>query len=235
MSHPDFPPHLTDKLNVKDALKVLGFVELPSNGCYFQRWGIVEFTACESMFGWSLIRSYTKRTESAPKAMREFGSPYEIKMGGEIAPVDLMAIIYPIWAEAYPGKEPEDVFLIWGKEWLDYQNDVKKLIPPMPTIWADREFLRYCLTYIERQHDWIDEDYPIRFSQSVGQLRINAKDTEIYCPARGNWVGESIVSAKELFRRIPKRFVGYFVTLKIMGDKLMIDTRVIPAKWVDIN
>lgn len=235
MSHPDFPPHLTDKLPIEKLLDALEFVPNPTGVGFVRRWGIVEFQACQSMCCWFLSRGFIKRSSTPPYDIRVIGWPYEIRLEYEMAPIKMMAIIYPLWADAHRGEEPHDVFLIWGKEWLDYQRELKRLIPPPPTIWADRGFLRHCLTYIEQLHDWVDADYDIRFSQVPGQLRINAKETEIYCPARGNWVGETFVSAKALFRRLPKRFIGHVVMLQIEGDKLRIDTHIFSARWVELN
>ena len=144
-----------------------------------------------------------------------------------------MATIYRLWAEVYAPEESLDTFLVWGKKWLDYQAVVKKLIPPPPTIWAEREFLRHCFNYIEREHDWVDVDYDIRFSQIPGQLLIKAKNTEVCCPARGQLIGETVVSAKAMFRRLPKRFIGDVVVLQTKHNELCIDSHRVPARWND--
>jgi hypothetical protein len=223
MAHPDFPPFLVDKQPIERVLQTLEFE--PYDLGYRREWGLLELTACEAINCWFLVRSY-----STP---REIGWPYEIRIEANIAPIELMAIIYRLWAEAHPGTETHDAYLVWGKEWIDYKREMKSLIPRPPTVWAEREFLRYCLTYIERQHDWIDADYEIRFSQVSGQIKITANNTEVYCPAHGNWVGESVVQAKELFRSLPKRFMGNVVMLQALGDKIGIDNRKFKARWVD--
>jgi hypothetical protein len=146
-----------------------------------------------------------------------------------------MATIYRLWAEVYPDQGVSDTDLHFGKEWIAYQRELKRLIPPPPTVWADREFFRYCLSYIERQHDWLDQDYQITFSQVAGQLRIGAKDIEIYCPARGNWFGAVNISAKDLFHRLPKRLMGHVVRLELAAAKLSIDGHPIVARWVEAD
>jgi len=225
MGHPDFPPHLTDKQPAAKVLETLEFFP-NSTGGVERRWGDLTFSACEAFDCWFVIRGPFRTA-------RELWPPYEVRIPSKVAPVEVMATIYRLWAEVYRGVEPPDAYLLWGKEWLDYQREVKALVPPRPALWAEREFLRHCLTYIERLHDWIEADYEIRLAQVPGQLRIQAKDAEVFCPARGTWPGEVVVSAKDLFRRLPKRFTGSAVVLQIEGDKLIVESRLIPAKWND--
>jgi len=222
MSHPDFPPPMIDKMPLERALELLDFI--PTATGYTRKWDDLEFSAGESFDCWFLIRGgfCTKRTAFPP---------HEERIYSPIAPIDLMATIYRRWSEVYFSKESLDTFLIWGKEWIDYQREIRKLIPPPPSLWAEREFFRHCLNYIEQQYDWIDEEYDIVFSQAPGQLRINAKEIELYCPARGNWIGEMTISAKSLFRWLPKRFIGQVVSLQAKSDKLIIDSRQFPARW----
>lgn len=222
MSHPDFPPPFTEPQPLETALQMLDFVS--TDNSYTRKWNDLEFIACEAIGCWFLIRGsfFTKR---------EAWPPHEIRLFSPISPIELMATIYRLWADVYTNKESHDPLLIWAKEWIDYRHELKALIPPPPTIWAEREFLRHCLNHIEREHDWIDTDYDIRLSQFRGQLRINAKEIELYCPARGYWVGETLVSAKDLFRRLPKRFISHVVMLQLGVDKLILESRAIPARW----
>ena len=39
------------------------------------------------------------------------------------------------------------------------------------------------------------------------------------------------MSAKALFRRLPKRFMGHAVMLQIGVDKLYLENQAIPARW----
>lgn len=225
MRHPEFPPHLSHKQPLVTVLETLEFTPTPL-GSYERKWGDLVFSACEAFDGWFLIRG-------AYRTPRELWAPYEVRVTSQVASVDVMATIYRLWAEVYRGRQPPDAYLLWGKEWLDYQREVKALLPPPPTLWAEREFLRHCLTYIERLHDRVESDYAIRLAQVPGQLRIQAKDAEVFCPARGSWPGEIVVSATDLFRRLPKRFNRRAVVLQIEGDKLIVESRIIPAKWSD--
>ena len=226
MGHPDFPPPMIDKMPLDKALEVLEFIPTPLG--YQRKWDDLEFSAAESFDCWFLMRDgfCTKRTAC---------QPHDVRISTPIAPIELMAAIYRLWSEVYAPKESLDPFLLWGKEWIDYQQEIKKLIPPPPTLWAEREFLRHCLNYIEQHIDWVDDDYDIVFSQSSGQLRINANKIELYCPARGNWIGETTISAKKLFRGLPKRFIGPAVMLQTKSDKLIIDGRQIPARWSECD
>lgn len=224
MGHPNFPPHLMDKQPLDNVLRTLEFAP-NALGCA-RKWDDLEFFACEAIGCWFLIRG-------GFRTQRALWPPHEVRVPSQVAPIEVMATIFRLWAEVYQGREPSDAFLRLGKEWIDYQREVEALVPPRPTLWVEREFLRHCLTYIERLHDWVDGDYEIRLAQVPGQLRIQAKDVEVYCPARGNWLGEVVVSAKDFFRRLPKRFTGSAVLLQIEGDKLIVESRAIPAKWND--
>jgi hypothetical protein len=224
MKYQDFPSELMQKQPLDAVLNMLGFV--PADVGVARNYGGLEFGVCESIDcsflsrdGWVTSRTWTP--------------PYEVRIASPISPIELMATIYRLWAEVFPNKEPPETDLYLGKEWLAYQREVKRLIPPPPTLWADREFLRFDLTYVERQHDWVEKDYEVRFSQAPGQLRINAMDTEVYCPARGNWVGVAVVQAKVLFRQLPKRFLGHVVMLEAKAAHLNIERHAIPARWVD--
>lgn len=231
MSHPDFPPFMRDKQPIESVINSLEFKPTPYG--FTREWHGVEFDIGESYNCWFLIRA-------GVCSKRQASPPHDIYISSPIAPIELMANIYQLWAEVYNRNNPFeqvkgkiDSFLIWGKEWTDYQKEIKALIPPIPTIWAEREFLRNALNYIERQHDWVDVDYDIQFSHMPGQLRISAENTEIYCPARGNLIGEVLVSAKALFRHLPKRFIGDVVSLQFKGHKLFIYSREFPARWTD--
>jgi len=224
MGHPDFPPHLTDEQPLEKVLETLEFVP-NALGCE-RKWDDLTFSACEAIGCWFLIRG-------AFGTQRELWPPHEVRIPSQVAPIEVMAIIYRLWAEVDRGRQSPDAYLRLGKDWLDYQREVKALVPPRPALWAEREFLRHCLSYIERLHDWVEADYEIHLAQVSGQLRIQAKGAEVYCPARGNWPGEVVVSAKDLFRQLPKRFTGSAVVLQIEGDKLIVESRLIPAKWND--
>jgi hypothetical protein len=217
---------LTHELPLEKVLNLLEFEKTPLG--YGRQWGDLVFSITESFNCWFLIRG-------SHKTQHEFSLPHEVRVMSRISPIEMMALIYRLWAEVHTKQEPLDECLVWGEKWTSYRRQIKALIPPPPSIWADREYLRFCLTYIERQRDWVDHDYEIRFSQIPGQLRIKALETEVYCPARGNWIDESIISAKDLFRRLPKRFIGDVVVFQNKGNKLMIDSREIPARFSELQ
>ena len=160
-------------------------------------------------------------------------SATEMRLPGKIAPIEIMSIIYKRWKDANQGVDADDDLLILGQKWIDYKKVLQLLIPKAPTLWADRQFFRFCLTFIEQRHDWVETDYEVEFSYTTGQLKISAKDIILFCPARGTWVGKSTVSAKLLFHRIPKRFIGNLVSLRAESNKLWIDSRKVDSKWDD--
>lgn len=223
--HPDFPPFMTEKMPIDKALDALGFVKTEEIG-YSREWDGVAFDASESFLGWCLIFG-------GHISRREMIEPFPIHIPSEIAPIDLMATIYKYWAMAYPNKDPNELSLIWGKEWIDYKKELRQLIPDVPTVWADREFFRYCLSFIEKRIDWDKADYDIEFSFENGQLKIVAQDIALFCPSFGQLIGTTKASARQLFRRIPKRFLGGLVSINSDGKKLLIDSCELDATWSD--
>ena len=222
LTHPNFPQELTEKCAVEEIIPRLGFVG--KNDVHLREFDGIQFSigtwiGCHML---SRDRRAVKNTAIPPR---------EILVVSPTLPIELMATIYRLWTEVFGDSEPQDSCLRLGKQWLDYQGELKRLIPPPPTLWAEREFLRHSLNYIDKQYDWAEEDYLVKFSSLPGQLRIVAKDTELFCPARGNWIGEVSISAKELFRNLTKRFIGLAVMLQIEANKLRIDNRVLRAKW----
>jgi hypothetical protein len=100
-------------------------------------------------------------------------------------------------------------------------------------VWADRQFLRFCLTYLEKADDWSISDYTIVLTASAEQLIIKSRSRTVYCPARGAWPGSSEVSARDIYRRLPKRFSGDVVTLVHRGGTLLVDSHVLPSRWIE--
>lgn len=225
-NHPDFPPYLTEKQDIEEVIGKLGFVAVPIG---YERWvDGLKFTVCESFCCYFIVRD-------GQCDERRWCEPHELRIFSPVAPIELMATIYRLWAEVFEKRESEDFCLIWGKSWLDYQNELKRLIPPPPTLWAEREFLRLCLNYIDKSCDWTEEDYEVTFASIPGHLRLAAKNIELFCPARGNWVGEVSISAKELFRHLPKRFLGPAVMLQAKNEVLRIENRELRARWGDLE
>ena len=84
------------------------------------------------------------------------------------------------------------------------------------------------------KHDWSSEDYDIDFSYTNGQLTLKAKNDAVFCPAIGTFNGTLTLSARQLFRRIPKRFLRSTVFIQVLKDqKVTIDSHSIPAHWVE--
>ena len=223
-NHRDFPPELTEKQDIETVVRNMGFLEVPLG---FDRWvDGLRFTVCESFCCYFIARDGLCDE-------RRWCEPRELRIFSPIAPIELMATIYRLWAEVFEKRDSQDSCLSWGKAWLDYQNELKRLIPPPPTLWAEREFLRLCLNYIDKTCDWTEEDYEVSFASIPGQLRLAAKNIELFCLARGNWVGEVSISAKELFRHLPKRFLGPAVMLQAKNEVLRIENRELRARWGD--
>jgi len=220
---PDFPKEVTEIKPLEDILPSLGFV--PNNGGYVKNIEGLKFFVCYSIWSWIIMRDgySTKRTATPP---------HEVPIKSPTSCIELLGEIYKLWAEVFSHGRPSDPLLKCGKTWADYQRMLERNKPRPPGLRADPRFLRFCLNHIKQQYDWVKEDFDIKFTQSSGQILITAKQIEVHCPAYCvNWLGETTVSAKDLFLRLPKRFSG--ASLQQEGDKLIIDGHVIPARWND--
>ena len=220
--HPAFPPHLTTPQPIEAILPGLGFAETELG--FARRWSGLDFVACEDPLAWTLMRE-GRVTE------REMWPPRNLRVNSPIKPIELMATLYKMWADTFESAAPPDEHLRLGKAWLDYQRELRNLIPQPPTLYAEREFFRFCLTHIERRHDWAEADYAIVFSQIPGQLRIRAGETEFHCPAEGEWVGEAMVLRERAIPPTAEATDGPQSRFRIEGDMLLFDGHPVAARW----
>jgi hypothetical protein len=139
---------------------------------------------------------------------RQAGIP-EFRVSRKVSPPLLLSVLYQQCAGAF-GKTTLPIEFQIGKEEFEFQNASQSLILPASTIYA----LRFCLSYLDRPADWSKEDYFLRFTAANEQLQIDGRSQKVFCPARGSWSGIATVSARELFRRLPKRFTDTVVALR---------------------
>ena len=183
----------------------------------------MEVNAFEWFGGWQFLALW--------RDSRTMGMP-EFRIFQNISPVELLARVYRTTKDAFTGL-PLPPELEVGKAQDEYERKTRAVIPPPPTVWAEREFFRFCLSYIEKPNDLLERDYEIKLAATDGQLRIASGPHTIYCPARGSWLGSSTISARELFQILPKRFSRDAVSLEQHGNKLKVEGRYIKAVWHD--
>lgn len=162
---------------------------------------------------------------------RTIGCP-EFRVPRNVAPAILLAVLYDHCAGAFGGDLPREFKI--GREELKFQHNLMSL-RKFPTVWAERTFFRFCISYLQRKRDWIEDDYSVRLDILGNQLRIGCKGQTVFCPVRGEWLGASTISARNLFVRLPKRFVGSVVVLAQEGKVLRIDGYSIPAVWEEVK
>lgn len=225
----EIPEKLFEPLPNEEILKSLNFKK-NQIGCYEKQIDILKVSACEWFGGWAYTAYFnTGRTA----AMQEFNVISE-----DIATIDILTTLYKIWFDAFGKKVAEDrtpTELYYGKIHFEYKKNIQKLLPPKPTIWADREFFRFCISYIDKHIDWSENDYEIRFSKFEDQLCLTAKDIVLYCPARGQWLDTMSVSARHMYRSVPKRFLGDIVIISADPESITIDSHLIEARYIDFK
>lgn len=187
----------------------------------------MEVSCAEWLGSWHFIGSWV--------TPREMGSP-EFRVGPSVSPAGLLATLYRQCGDAFRRSAfglPKE-FVI-GKEEGDYQRKTRALTPQAPAVWADRKFLRFCFNYIGSRLSGSTGAYMLTLSVSNGQLRINCapQPFTICCPVTGEWLGASEIAADDLFERLPKRFNREFIALRQQGDRVIIDSRIVPARYFE--
>jgi hypothetical protein len=159
----------------------------------------------------------------------------EFRVGPLTSPAALLATLYDQCGGAFRRSLSAPTELRIGMEELEYQRKTRALTPQAPTVWADRQYLRFCFNFIRQNLD--DDGCAITLSASNGQLRIDCapQSLTVYCPVRGEWVGTSEIAAESLFRLVPKRFNRPLISLLQYGDKITIDSRNVPARFVEVD
>jgi hypothetical protein len=202
------------------VLELLGF-KRNELGNYARQWGPVKMIAPEWLGGYHFLCDWMRADR------RTIGCP-EFRVPRKVAPATLLAVLYDRCGGAFGGDPPLEFQI--GKEELKFQHNLLSL-RKFPTVWAERTFFRFCISYLQREREWVEEDYSVRLDVLGNQLRIACKARTVFCPIRGEWLGATTVSARNLFVRLPKRFSGPVVVLAQEGKVLRIDGYSIPAVW----
>jgi hypothetical protein len=224
----EIPAEFTRMMPIEDALKILGFNEKNEYGNPQRTWGPVEVIVGPWVWAWKLL--ITIKRNSA----RSIYIPQEYSVPRNIMPINILVMIYCNCGDVFSNEElPTE--LMWGKmEWARYNRAQREEYEKRPKVWADKTFFRFCITYLEKRNDWVNEDYNIEFSHMDGQLKIKAKDDVVFCPAIGTFNGTLAISARQLFRRIPKRFTSPTVFIQVLKEeKATIGSHSIPACWIE--
>lgn len=226
-------PHANESLDwLKDRTPIptdqlLEALEFKRNnlGNYERQWGPVKLNAGEWLGGYYFSGLWVSANR------QRIGRP-EFMVPRRVAPAILLAALYSHCGGAFGGELPPEFQI--GKEELKFQQKLMWL-RQLPTVWAERTFFRFCISYLQRERDWVGEDYPVRLDVVDGQLRITRKAQAVFCPIRGGWLGASTVSARDLFVRLPKRFSKPVVALAQDGKALRIDGYPITAVWEEVK
>jgi hypothetical protein len=214
-----------DQLPTEQVLDLIGFTESRVGG-YERKWGNLEVGCAEWLGSWHFAGWWV--------TSRELGFP-EFRVGPMTSPASLLATLYDHCGSAFSRSLWLPTELRIGKEELEYRRKTRALTPQPPTVWADRKYLRFCLNYIRQKLG--DDSCLITVSASDGQLKIDCapQSLTVYCPVRGEWVGTSEIAAESLFRLVPKRFNRPLIALLQYGDKVTIDSRNVPARFVEVD
>lgn len=224
----EIPKYLLDELPVEEIVKSLNFKK-NAYGCYEGKVDILNISACPGGLGtaWKLIIDFSARDSLG---MHDFYIP------GEIAPIELFLMFYKHWKNARGGDLNDTLLpmeLYYGKVYFENKKDLQKIVPSTPALQADRKFFRFCINYLDKNIDRSTADYNIEFSKFENQLQIKAKDLILYCPAHGCWLDTMVVSAKDFFDFVPKRFLSDTVLIQEKPGYLQINSHMITARHIE--
>jgi hypothetical protein len=224
------PKELVEIHPIEDTLRILGFDDESKFGNPKKSWGPLEVEAGPWVGGWLLIFSTEWRSE------RVLPVPYESLIPLNERPIVVLSIVHEAWHSWFDWMDtPDDLRL--GKEFgeRNWKEQLQEYLC-RPTIWADREFFRFCVSYLDKFTDWPEEDTRVELSYADGQLKLKIKNKEVYCPARGKFAGRLTLSARQFFRYLSKRFIGDTVLIQVIEEeKVIIGSRLLPrqmrAQW----
>jgi bifunctional DNA-binding transcriptional regulator/antitoxin component of YhaV-PrlF toxin-antitoxin module len=218
-------PELITPVPVEEALRILGFKE-NQFGNPSRKWGPMTVTAGVWIGCWELLLTFDQMPGG-----RTILLPTEIRIRMEIAPVDILGLLLHTWKGRFPlEKAPDDLRL--GQVFLDKLDEEQQEYLNSPSLFAEREFFRFCIAFIEKHKDWSEADYDVLFSYKDRQLSILVEDIEVCCPARGKFDGTVTVSGRHLFRYLPKRFLSPGVLIQIHPKLgLLIGNHRLQGSW----
>ena len=222
------PPELVKSYPIEETLRILGFDEKSEYGNPKRSWGPLEVIAGPWIGCWQLLFS----TKWHPKY--ELLVPYELCIPPHARPIVILSLISDAWKSWFTSQNPPDDLQL-GKEFTDrnWEEEEREYVN-QPHLWADREFFRFCVSYLGKYFDWPEEDCKVEFSYADGQMKMRVKDIEVHCPARGKFNGTLMFSARQLFRYLGKRFLGHTVLIQVTDkDKVVIGSRQLDAQWVE--
>ena len=230
MNYKDIPTELTETLPIEEALRVLKFDGRSQFGSQQRHWGVIEVIAHPWAPIYCLLISINKYSEDI------IYLPQERKIASKMKPIDILAIIYSACDSLFQYEDPPKE-LHWGQIYKERYWEIRRQEEEKrPKLWAEREFFRFCLNYIAQYNDWSVEDYDVDFTYSDGQLKIKAKDMEVCCPARGTFYGTLTFSARQLYRKMPKRFIDTSVLIIVWSnDRAIIASTLLPANWIEMQ
>lgn len=225
------PTEFAEILPIEETLRILGFNEKSQFGNPKRSWGPLEVIAGPWVGCWELMFSTKWRSEDV------IPIPYEVPTPPKVTPIVILSIVHHAWNSWFSWLDtPADLQL--GKEFgeRNWEEQLQELLN-RPTLWADRDFFRFCVSYLDKLFDWSAEDFRVTLSYTDGQLKLRIKDIEVHCPARGNFNGTlTLPSARQFFRYLPKRFIDDTVLIEIIDkEKVIIGSRQLPrlmqAQW----
>lgn len=222
----EIPEYLLDELPIEEIAKSLKFKK-NAYGCYEGTVDILNISICDGFPQCTLVIDFSIQSAIG---IHDFYIP------NNISPIELFLIFYKHWKDARGGDFNDTLLpaeLFYGKIHFENKINLEKMAPTAPILWADRAFFRFCINHIDKNIDRNDEDYDIEFSQFENQLRIKAKSTILYCPADGHWLDTMIVSARDFFDFMPKRFMGERLYIRAEPEHIVIGSHQMSAKYIE--
>jgi hypothetical protein len=222
----DVPKELAELYPVEKTLQILHFDNKNNFGLPMRTWGRLEVTASPWLENWLLMFSTHWRDE------RTIPIPYQIPIPVQERPIIILSLIYEAWDSWFRWMEtPGDLQMAKEFSKRNWEEGQREYLS-RPTLWADREFFRFCVSYLEKNIDWPEEDLQVELSYTDGQLRMRVRELEVHCPAKGKFNGTLALSSRKFFRSLSKRLRGSSVFIQVVDEeKAIIGSRQFRAQF----
>lgn len=160
-------------------------------------------------------------------------SPYEISIQDNLAPIEIIAIIYFELKKFFKDDNIPSA-LYYGQLYSEYIKSLKLSRPQKPYITVERDVLRFTFNKIKKQFIDFEKNHIIKIFVKNDLLTIEIKDKYFYIPVLqcDNYNTEIItVLFGDFISMFPTRFNNETVGFSMLKSGLLIDNYIIRANW----
>lgn len=164
---------------------------------------------------------------------RAFLFPNEFAIQEDLTTIEILAILYLEWAKIFRQvATPKDLY--FGHLYSEHIKNLKQSRPPKPLIYVERNYFRFIINKIKKEHNNLDSNENLVMLYNDGQLILCVGSKKYHIPViqNDNFTTEKInISLSDFIIMIPLRFKRDQVYLTMRKDGLLVDNHLIRATW----